>query len=126
MSSTTWASPRWATPLSAWAGLLGRAARSPNVYAKLSGLYRPGDEAGPWTLDDLRPIVRYALDVFGAERLMFGSDWPVCQVAGGYAAVTGALLSLLGDLGEHERRAVLGGTAVRVYGLEVATGAQRP
>jgi L-fuconolactonase len=105
--------------LEPWASLIGRAARYPNVYAKLSGLYRAGDERGPWTVEDLRPIVRYALELFGAERLMFGSDWPVCELAGGYEAVTGALFSLFQDLDEHERQAVLGGTAISVYGLEV-------
>jgi L-fuconolactonase len=63
--------------------------------------------------------VGYALDLFGAERLMFGSDWPICELAGGYEAVTGALFSLIEDLDEHEQEAVLGGTAVSVYGLEV-------
>jgi len=105
--------------LEPWAGLMARAARYPNVYAKLSGLYREGDERGPWTVDDLRPIVRCALDLFGAERLMFGSDWPVCELAGGYEAVTGALFDIFEDLDEGERRSVLGGTAVSVYGLEV-------
>ncbi len=105
--------------LEPWASLIDGAARSPNVYAKLSGLYRSGDERGPWTLEDLRPVVRYALELFGAERLMFGSDWPVCEQAGGYEAVTGALFTLCEDLDEHEREAVLGGTAISVYGLKV-------
>ena len=111
--------PVGADSLEPWAGLMARAAHSPNVYAKLSGLYRAGDERGPWTVEDLRPIVGYAMDLFGAERLMFGSDWPVCELAGGYEAVTGPMFGIFDDFGEHERRAVLGGTAVSVYGLQV-------
>jgi L-fuconolactonase len=111
--------PVGAGTLEPWAGLIAVAAQSPNVYAKVSGLYPAGNDKAPWTVEDLRPIVEYAVELFGPERLMFGSDWPVCEVAGGYGAVTDALFAIFEDLDEHERRAVLGGTAVSVYGLEV-------
>jgi L-fuconolactonase len=111
--------PVGAAGLEPWGGLIARAARSPNVYAKVSGLYPAGDERRPWTVRDLRPIVEYAVELFGAERLMFASDWPVCEIAGGYEAVVGALFAIFEDLDEDEREALLGGTAVSVYGLEL-------
>ncbi|NBE94248.1 hypothetical protein FE391_46085 [Nonomuraea sp. KC401] len=100
-----------------WASLLARAAECPQVYAKVSGLNTAAD-AATWTADDLRPYVEHALESFGPERLMFGSDWPVALLAGDYAKVwreTGAVLSGLPAAG---RAAVLGGTATRFYGME--------
>ena len=111
--------PVGAASLEPWASLIARAARSPNVYAKVSGLYPAAGERGPWTVDDLRPIVEYAVELFGPERLMFGSDWPICEVAGGYEAVAGALFAIFENFDEPGREAVLGGTAASVYGLEV-------
>jgi L-fuconolactonase len=101
-----------------WASLMAVASRSPNVFAKVSGLY-PGDDPRRWTVQHLKPIVHQALELFGADRLMFGSDWPICEVAGGYEAVTGALFSVFEDFDPDQRRALLGGTAISFYGLEV-------
>jgi len=78
-----------------WASLLAQAAEFPNVYAKVSGLYPGGDDPRRWSVEDIRPIVHYAVELFGTERLMFGSDWPICEVAGGYGAVVGALFDIL-------------------------------
>ena len=64
-----------------WRADLDRLARQPNVFAKLSGLVTEADWRG-WTAASLRPYVDAALDAFGADRLMIGSDWPVCTVAG--------------------------------------------
>ncbi|HVL71871.1 MAG TPA: amidohydrolase family protein [Beijerinckiaceae bacterium] len=94
------------------AGMAALAAR-PNVFCKLSGLVT---EAKPgWTGADLRPYVAHVLVAFGPERLMWGSDWPVVDVAGGYDSWRAASLALLGGLSAAERAAVLGGTAARVY-----------
>lgn len=101
--------------LEPWATGLATLAREPNVVAKLSGLVT---EAGrPWRAEDLRPYAETALAAFGPDRLMLGSDWPVCLLAGTYAEVMGAADSLLDDLTPAERDAVRGGTASRVYGL---------
>lgn len=59
------------------------------------------------------------MEVFGPDRLMFGSDWPICEVAGGYERVTSALLSLVAELDLPARAAVLGGAAVQFYGLSL-------
>ncbi|MCA1684989.1 MAG: amidohydrolase family protein [Planctomycetia bacterium] len=93
------------------------AARRPNLHCKLSGMVTEADWKG-WTVDDLRPYVRAALDAFGPDRLMFGSDWPVCELAAGYAEVKEALTEALGPISDSERAAIFGGTASRFYGLD--------
>jgi L-fuconolactonase len=102
--------------LAAWRAGLGPLAALPNVTAKLSGLVTEAD-VERWTPEDLRPAVETALELFGPERVMFGSDWPVCLVAATYAEVVDALRVALPPLSSTEFDAVLGGTAERVYGL---------
>ena len=72
-----------------------------------------------WTVNDLAPYVHAALDLFGPERLMFGSDWPVCELAASYAQVHQALVDALGPISDNERTLIFGGTATRFYGLSV-------
>ena len=100
-----------------WRTLLSRAAAHPNVFAKVSGLY-PADDPTGWTTDALRPFVRHAVEQFGPDRLMYGGDWPVSVLAGGYTAVWAGLQPLVAELGPGGARAVLGGTAVRCYGID--------
>lgn len=102
------------TALATWRTLLARAAEAPGVVAKVSGLY-PADDPTAWSTDLLRPVVAHAVEVFGPERLMYGGDWPVSVLAGGYTAVWQGLRPLVAELGPQASRAVLGGTAVRVY-----------
>jgi len=100
-----------------WAGLIKAVAAHPRVHCKLSGL---ATEAGPeWSADTLRPWFDHLLDCFGPERLMWGSDWPVVDLAGGYGRWLAATDALLAPLTAHERDAILGGNAARFYGLEV-------
>jgi len=99
-----------------WADQLAEAARYPNVFAKLSGLVTAADHAA-WTAADLQPYVDFALGHFGADRLMFGSDWPVCTLAGDYATVYAALNHTLAQRTPAERHAIFGGTAAQVYRL---------
>ncbi|MEU6999547.1 amidohydrolase family protein [Nonomuraea sp. NPDC046570] len=96
-----------------WASLLAAAAGAPNVYAKVSGLVTEADQAN-WTVEDLRPYVEHAVEVFGPERLMAGSDWPVALLASDYRTVWEVTAALLGGT---DRDQVLGGTAVRFYGF---------
>ena len=101
-----------------WTTLIRRAAANPRVYAKVSGLY---PAVGDWSAhgpDDLRPWIDRALETFGPERLMIGSDWPIAVLAGGYDHVWQNLVQVITDYGAEVSRAVLGRTAVAFYGLE--------
>jgi len=99
-----------------WRGPLAALAACPNVTAKLSGLVTEADRSG-WTVGDLAPFVAVALDAFGPDRVMFGSDWPVCLLAASYGRVKDALEHALPPLSAAERAAVFGGTATRTYDL---------
>ncbi len=113
-SSTTSPSPRAAATTSpAGRSCLRRVAEHPGVVAKLSGLHVPGQ---PFTSDALRPVLDVALEAFGADRLMFGSDWPMTTSVGGYPAALAVVEGLVAELSAHEQRAVWSDTATRVYG----------
>ena len=101
-----------------WLPLIRAAARFPNVCCKLSGMVTEADWQR-WTVNDLAPYVHAALDLFGPGRLMFGSDWPVCELAASYAQVHQALVDALGPISDNERTLIFGGTATRFYGLSV-------
>jgi L-fuconolactonase len=100
-----------------WRDLLTRAAENPRLVAKVSGLYPPGDDLAAWTPGGVSAVIDIALEVFGPDRLMYGSDWPISVLAGGYRRVWAALSSRFELLAPGERAAVLGGTAERVYAL---------
>lgn len=99
-----------------WRALITPLARFPNVTAKLSGLVTQAEWSG-WTAADLRPYVASALELFGPQRLMFCSDWPVCLLAAPYGRVVASLAELLAGLDAAERADVWGGTATRTYRL---------
>ena len=79
---------------------------------------------GGWTAEDLAPYVDVALDAFGVERLMYGSDWPVCTLAGSYARVIDALRLVLGPIDGDVEARLFGGTAVEFYGIDVKEASQ--
>ena len=87
-----------------------------HVWCKLSGMVTEA-EWGAWTPDALKPYVAAALDVFGPDRCMFGSDWPVCLVAGRYADVIGALRACLADLPAADQAQIFGRSAIEAYRL---------
>ena len=100
----------------AWREDMALLAALPNVHCKLSGLVteaRPG-----WNVDDLRPYAAHVLDVFGPRRVIWGSDWPVVDLAGGYAAWLAASEALLAHLGQEDRDDIFGRNACRFYGFE--------
>lgn len=99
-----------------WLPHFEAAARFPNVYCKLSGMITEADWRR-WTAEDLKPYVGAALECFGPERLMFGSDWPVCELAGTYGQVHRALVDALGPLSPGERARIFGETAREFYRL---------
>lgn len=98
-----------------WRRELLNAAARPNVVAKISGLDTAAGTS--WTVDELRPSVDAALDAFGPDRLLFGSDWPVSRMVSTYGEVVSATETLLAGLSDDECAAVFGGTAQRVYRL---------
>jgi L-fuconolactonase len=101
-----------------WAARLALLARHQNVSCKVSGLVTEADWDG-WSAAQLTPYVRQAVEAFGPERLLFGSDWPVCLLAASYAEVVGAAAEALEGAGldAGEREAVFGANALRTYGL---------
>ena len=99
-----------------WAEDLRGLAALPNTSAKLSGLVTEADWRR-WQVADLRPYADAALDAFGPDRLMFGSDWPVCTLAASYPDVLAAARTLTEQLSPAEREAVFSGTATAAYGL---------
>jgi L-fuconolactonase len=92
----------------------------PTVHGKLSGLYSTTDDVGAWSTDAIRPAVERAVEVFGARRLMYGGDWPISVLAGGYTRVWQGLSPLIHELPAADRERVLGGTAAEFYGLDPA------
>jgi L-fuconolactonase len=99
-----------------WAERLAAFAPLPNAWCKVSGLVTEADWVA-WRAEDFAPFVAHAVSVFGASRLLFGSDWPVCLLAGSYASVLQLARQSLAMLDEAEQAAVLGTNAVAVYGL---------
>lgn len=100
-----------------WRSLMSAVAEHQNVYCKLSGMITEADFKS-WTAEDLRPYVEHVVDCFGFERVMFGSDWPVCLLAGSYDQVLGALHTILKPKLDAQRdAAVFGGNAARFYRL---------
>jgi L-fucono-1,5-lactonase len=102
-----------------WATHVRALARHRNVACKLSGLVTEADWTR-WSPADLAPFLDVALEAFAPDRLMIGSDWPVCTLAGAHANVVRVIVDWASRLSPRERDAVLRGTATRVYGLDRA------
>jgi L-fuconolactonase len=100
----------WATQLRALA------AAHPTLTCKLSGLVTEADWAG-WKLTDIHPFLDTVLEAFGTQRLMIGSDWPVCTLAADYHRTMGLVEEYLARVPPAAREAILGGTAAAFYGL---------
>jgi L-fuconolactonase len=102
--------------LKEWARDLQEAAACPNVYCKLSGLVTEADWRR-WTVADLRPYVETAIEAFTPQRIMFGSDWPVCCLAASYEQVIAATRELLQTYSAADQAAIWGQTAREFYRL---------
>ena len=100
-----------------WAHELKTLAAFPNVSCKLSGLVTEANWMN-WSVEDLRPYVETALEYFAPTRMMFGSDWPVCLLAGSYDRVLGAAQSLLAEFSEEDRTLIFSENASRFYRIE--------
>lgn len=99
-----------------WDRFMGLLAAFPHVCCKVSGMVTEADWRH-WTPATFTPYLDRVFDVFGAPRLLYGSDWPVCQVAASYGAQRAIVESYLAAFTAHEQQAVMGGNAVRFYNL---------
>ncbi len=99
-----------------WAANIAAVAEIPGVYCKLSGLVAEADHER-WTAADLKPYVDHVVEQFGIDRLMWGSDWPVCLLAASYDRVLSAAIEAVGDLTPDQRTALLSRNATDFYRL---------
>jgi L-fuconolactonase len=102
-------------PSSSWVKSIESLATLPNVSVKLSGL--TSEAPGYWTTEMLRPFTDVLLSRFGPQRIMFGSDWPVCLLRGDYDATVDAAEAVIQELDDAEVDLIFGGVAATVYGL---------
>lgn len=102
--------------IDAWARGIAALARNRNVWCKLSGIVTEA-EWSSWTADDIMPYVRTVFEWFAPNRIMFGSDWPVCTLAAPYDAVAQIAQDAIAMLTDRDQDAIRGGNAAQFYGL---------
>jgi len=110
--------PIRANQIATWANLLRAMASNPMVYCKVSGLITEADWRS-WRADEFKPYLDVVFEAFGTGRLLFGSDWPVCLLAGTYQQVKELIVDYMKDLPDSHQEEVLGGNAERFYSLKV-------
>jgi L-fuconolactonase len=108
-----------------WSTSIGEIARLPNVTCKISGLVTEADWRA-WAPDDLAPFIERAVEVFGPDRLMFGSDWPVCTLAASYSEMLDATFEVLSSTVGDDLASILGGAAIETYCLVLPSGDADP
>lgn len=99
-----------------WKEGMAALSQYPNLYVKLSGMVTEADWT-KWSPDDFVPYLDATLELFGSGRVMIGSDWPVCTLAGSYESVMGVVLDYIDSLSESERAGILGENAAKAYKL---------
>ena len=99
-----------------WANLMLAIGKQQNVYCKLSGMVTEADY-NTWTPEIIVPYMQLVLKAFGADRLLFGSDWPVCLVAGNYKKVKELVTDFISQLSKEDQEKILGLNAVKFYNL---------
>lgn len=99
-----------------WAVLMNEIGKHENVYCKLSGMITEADYQH-WTAEQIYPYMDLALNAFGADRVMYGSDWPVCLVAGNYGQVLQLVRGFIDSLSSDEKQAIMGLNATKFYNL---------
>jgi L-fuconolactonase len=108
-----------ANAMSPWAELMdGFKAHRGHVWCKLSGMAEEANWSS-WTPEQLAPFVDRVLSIFGPDRCMFGSNWPVCLLAGDYRRIKAALEQCISRLSAAERASVMGGSAIEAYRLRI-------
>jgi L-fuconolactonase len=106
-----------AAAMEPWRTDIQALAKHQHVTCKLSGLVTEAAWRG-WQRDDFTPYLDVALEAFGPDRLMFGSDWPVCLLSGEYADVAAIVTEHIATLSPTDQEKILGGTATRFYGID--------
>jgi len=99
-----------------WAAAMSAFEDFDNVWCKVSGMVTEADYEN-WTEDQLRPYIDHALEVFGTDKIMFGSDWPVLRVAADYAAVADTFERAIAGYSESEQAGMMGGNCAEFYGV---------
>ena len=99
-----------------WRAQIAELARLPNVLCKLSGVTTEADHAG-WSREQLRPYIDHVIEKFGFSRLMYGGDWPVCELAGHYLQWISTLEWATAGCSDSEKRALFRETAIKAYRL---------
>lgn len=99
-----------------WATLMKAIGEHKNVYCKLSGMTTEADYNN-WTPEQIEPYMQLVLETFGANRILFGSDWPVCLVAGNYTKTKELVTNFIAKLSSEEQAAIMGGNAMQFYNL---------
>jgi predicted TIM-barrel fold metal-dependent hydrolase len=99
-----------------WREQITEMAKRPNVVGKISGVIAYADPAG-WTLDDIRPYVEHTISAFGWDRVIWGSDWPVCTLGGGLSTWVAATHALIAGASSGEKAKLLSGNARRLWRL---------
>jgi L-fucono-1,5-lactonase len=103
--------------LSPWREQIRELAREPNVWCKVSGIITEADPKS-WTPEEIKPYLDVVFEAFSPKRLMFGSDWPVCLLAGSYEQVYRLIDDYTRTLSETERNGIFGENAARFYGVK--------
>lgn len=99
-----------------WATLMQEIAKQEHVYCKLSGMITEADYKS-WTAEQIQPYMDLVLEAFGTDRLLYGSDWPVCLVAGNYSKVKELTTNFISKLSTHEQNNIMGNNAIKFYNL---------
>ncbi|MEL1240736.1 amidohydrolase family protein [Flavobacterium flavipallidum] len=99
-----------------WASLMKAISKFPNVNCKLSGMTTEADYNN-WTPEQIEPYIQLVLEAFGANRILFGSDWPVCLVAGNYTKTKELITNFIAKLNSKEQAAIMGNNAIEFYNL---------
>jgi L-fuconolactonase len=105
-----------AADLASWRRDISELAQRKNVIAKISGIIASG-AGGKWTVENLAPIINHTLDMFGAERVVFGGDWPVCTLAASFRQWVESLRAIVADRPVEEQRKLFHGNAMKFYHL---------
>ncbi|MCJ7468633.1 MAG: amidohydrolase family protein [Maribacter sp.] len=99
-----------------WALLMREIAKNDNVYCKLSGMITEADYRS-WSPEQFYPYINLVMEAFGPKRILFGSDWPVCLVAGSYRQVKQIVTEYIASLSSSEQTAIMGENAIQFYNL---------